>query len=383
MKRTAIALLGLVAALVGVTPAAATVLGTDNRTVIDDTTVFPSSAIGQLQINLDSEEVNCTAFLIDRNTILTAGHCLHTGGAGGEFASGAVFFPGRDGGSTPFGNCDVAQMFVANLWISNRSTADDWALAQLDCNVGDTTGWLRMKFLSNAQLANRAVTVRGNALDAQMKSATDQIRSVAAKTVNHKADADAAQAGSPIYQATGCSGPCVLGIHTGGNATTNRGVRITLGLIESLTEVASQNDPRPDGLIKVGNGAFAGNGEINGSGVGQVRDAHVRRGRSATFTARFQSDGDGPVDLRLKGTGGTNRISVKFFSGQTNITAAVRAGTYAINDLAEGAHRDIRIVATVAGNAPLGQNASITLMATSQEGAKYRDLVRANVFPQA
>ena len=383
MKRTAILVVGLIAALVGVTPAAATVIGTDNRTVVDDTTTLPSSAIGQLEVNLDGEELNCSGFLIDRNTVVTAGHCLHTGGPGGVFATSASFHPGRDGGSDPFGECAVSQIFVSSQWGTSSSVADDWGLGQLNCNVGDTTGWLRMKFLGNTALANRTVTVRGNALDGSMKTATDQIRSVAAKTVNHRADTDAAQAGSPIYQATGCSGPCVLAIHTGGNATNNRGVRITLGLIESLTELASQNDPRPDGLIRVGNGAFVGNDEINGSGVGQVRDANVRRGRSATFTARFQSDGDGPVDLRLRGTGGTNRITVKFFSGPVNITAAVRAGTYAVDDLTEGTHFDVRIVASVAGNAPLGQNASITLTATSQEGARYRDLVRANVFPRA
>jgi glutamyl endopeptidase len=383
MRRTAFAVLGLVGVLVGVTPAAANVIGADNRTVVDDTTTLPSSAIGQLQVILDGEEVNCSGFLIDRNTVVTAGHCLHTGGSGGEFATSASFHPGKDGGTDPFGECAVAQIFVANLWGASASAADDWGLAQLDCNVGDTTGWLRMKFLGNSALLNRAVTVRGNTEGGEMKTATDQIRSVATKTVTHRADTEPAQVGSPVYQPTGCSGPCVLAIHTGGNATNNRGVRITLGLIESLTEIASQNDPRPDGLLRVGNGAFVGNDEINGSGVGQVRDANVRRGRSVTFTARIHWVGVGPVDLKLRGTGGTTRISVKFFSGPTNITAAVRAGTYAIDDLAEGSHRDIRIVATVAGNAPLGQNVSITLMATSQEGARYRDLVRANVFPRA
>jgi glutamyl endopeptidase len=380
MKRTAIALVGLLAVIAAGTPAAATVIGTDNRTVVDDTTTLPSSAIGSLEVTLDGEDVTCAGFLIDRNSVVTAGHCLHTGGSGGEFATAATFTPGRDGGTSPFGDCDAERIFVASRWLTNRSAADDWGLIQLNCDVGDTTGWLRMKYMSNAQLANRAVTVRAPALDGQMKTASDQIRSVAATTVTHRADADAAQVGAPIYQATGCSGPCVLAIHTGGNATNNKGVRITLSLIESLTELASQNDPRPDALIRVGNGPFAGNGEINGSGVGQVREARLRAGRTATFTVRVQSDGTGPVDLRLRATGGTRLIAPRYYAGAANVTTAIENGTYAIDDLAPGQFRDIRIQVKTSGGARRGAKASFTVTATSQEGARYRDLVRANVY---
>jgi V8-like Glu-specific endopeptidase len=328
---------------------------------------------------------------VDPNTVVTAGHCLHTGGASADptWAEAATFTPGRNGIVQPYGSCGASGFVVANSWIANSVAAADWGLVDLDCQVGDTTGWLRMKFLSDAQLLQRAVTVTGSSTDTIMRTDTDQIRRVVGATVTHRADTDAAQSGAPIYQPTGCAGACVLAIQTAGcpgacaPPNGNRGVRMTLSLVESIAESASQNDPRPDGLIRVGTGPFVGDGEINGSGVGQVRDARVRRGRSATFTARFQSDGSGPVDLRLRGTGGTNRITVRFFAGATNVTSQVRAGTYAIDALAVGARRDIRIVASVAGNAPLNQRASITLTATSQDGARYRDLVRANVFPRS
>jgi len=392
-RKTGLAV-AVLAALWGVAPAAGqdgahpeTVIDGDSRTQVVDTTVAPHATIGEIEYVLNGVPGRCTGFLIDRNTVVTAGHCLHSGGSSGDWATSVEFTAGRNGATEPHPTCSSPTWNVSDGWFANANAAQDWGVVQLDCTVGATTGWMRMTFLADSALQDRFITVTGYPGSPKpagtMWTANDRIRSVTSTRVTHRADTSGGQDGSPIYRPTGCNGPCVYAIHTTDcvNCTPpngNRGVRLTLPVIETITEIASENDPRPDGLLRLGNGPFVGDGIINGTGVNQVRSATIARGGTATFTARIQSDGTGPVDLRIQGHGGTSYFAVTYFAGPTNISSQVRAGTYAIDDLAVGTHRDIRIVIRAAGNTPANARVGVTLKATSPSAPNYRDVVRAN-----
>jgi glutamyl endopeptidase len=78
-------------------------IGTDTRTPVTDTSTFPARAIGLITRNGGAW---CTGYLISKDTVLTAGHCVHPGDTGGPFYGGLLqFWPGRDGSDPRWGSC--------------------------------------------------------------------------------------------------------------------------------------------------------------------------------------------------------------------------------------------------------------------------------------
>ena len=76
-----------------------------NRFELTDTTSFPNRTHGQVFFTLpDERDFTCSGTVVTANShsvVLTAGHCIHEGGAGSGFATNWIFVPGyRDGSPT-------------------------------------------------------------------------------------------------------------------------------------------------------------------------------------------------------------------------------------------------------------------------------------------
>ncbi|RIK18768.1 MAG: hypothetical protein DCC52_15630 [Chloroflexi bacterium] len=67
------------------------------------TTVFPYSAIVELEIDFPYGSVLCSGWMIGPDTVATAAHCLYYSGLGG-WAQNVMAYPGRDGTLAPFGS---------------------------------------------------------------------------------------------------------------------------------------------------------------------------------------------------------------------------------------------------------------------------------------
>ncbi len=85
--------------------AAESVIGVDGRFWLRDrTTVYPNAAIGRIDFRQGGHSYWCTGTLIDADTVLTAGHCVHDGLSGADGWSTSVrFAPGAQGNQAPFG----------------------------------------------------------------------------------------------------------------------------------------------------------------------------------------------------------------------------------------------------------------------------------------
>jgi uncharacterized repeat protein (TIGR01451 family) len=133
---------------------------------------------------------------------------------------------------------------------------------------------------------------------------------------------------------------------------------------------------RADGLIRAGSGAFAGGNTYNSTGAGQTATATTAR-TPVRFTWRIQNDGNANDRFRLRGTAGTNRFTVTYRRGGTNITAAVRAGTFTTPRLAPGASTDVTVTVTPTRRARAGDTLTTTLTARSAASSTVTDTVRA------
>ncbi|REE99905.1 trypsin-like serine peptidase [Thermomonospora umbrina] len=210
------------------------IIGPDGRTpVTTGTTTYPYRASGRLTfVAPNGITYGCTAFLYDDNTVATAGQCVHYQGWNTNF----VFWPGQNGASTPYGSCG---------WLSAHVPAGfpdpeyDYGAVKLDCTIGNTTGWLGLRFQS-ASYNGTQVNIAGYPTDRPTGTMWQMSGPIAASTVRqlfYSIDVTGGQNGSAV-QMPGCGGYCAIAVHAYGlygGSPYNRGTRITDSAFNNYT----------------------------------------------------------------------------------------------------------------------------------------------------
>jgi dipeptidyl aminopeptidase/acylaminoacyl peptidase len=136
---------------------------------------------------------------------------------------------------------------------------------------------------------------------------------------------------------------------------------------------------QPDGSIKLGGGAFAGNDVYNTNGANQTRSTKAVRGQTKTFTVKIQNDGSATDSFGLDGTGGSGQWVVTYFFEGTNVTPQVVAGTFSLDDLAPRAAENVTLKIKPKANAGIGSSRSVLVTATSEADPSAEDTVKAKV----
>ena len=229
------------------------VIGADGRVQVLDTTQYPARAIGQIELT-DSfgDDYICTGWLIDQNTILSSGHCaFNPSPSGNAVIQSAQFFPGRNGGTDPFGGCAVTSVFSRSGWRINGQAKHDWAAMQLNCNIGNTVGWLGYFSVPGVnQLDGKTGRVEGYPGDKPFGTHWKMSGTMASRTdlnmIYYGLDTAGGQSGSPIMVANrpSCGGPCGMGIHSygaSGNPPLNSGPRINSTNFGLISDFADNN----------------------------------------------------------------------------------------------------------------------------------------------
>lgn len=219
----------------GATPSS--IIGTDSRFRVTPTTSFPYRATVLI---LRNGNLQCTGWMISKDTMLTAGHCVRSGGSGGSWYSGLTFRPGSDGGTAPYGTLTSRGTWALNGWLSSGSTEYDAAIIKLSSPVGATVGWYGM-WWQTAPLDGLFTRVTGYPGDkpSQQWMSYDSVRASATNNIYYQNDTVGGMSGSPVWQLRGSTaafcagGPCAMAIHTNGlygsglTASNNSGTRIT------------------------------------------------------------------------------------------------------------------------------------------------------------
>jgi V8-like Glu-specific endopeptidase len=221
------------------------VIQPDTREIVTDTTKLPARTIVLISFKPAGEAgfKNCTGTMVGRDVVLTAGHCVNAGGVTGRWHTTFTVVPGRNTATSPFGTCGVVRLFSLKGWFSadeEQRKLHDLGAIQLDCTVGDKTGWLPMQPVSGAPL-NLATLIQGYPCDKRPAGrqwvSRDTVREAIPGKLFYQNDTYGCMSGSPVLL-----GPSLAlsGVHTNGLHgsppwnSNNAGTSLTVARIREI-----------------------------------------------------------------------------------------------------------------------------------------------------
>lgn len=226
-------------------PGAESIIGPDNRVLVNPTTSFPARATTLVTFSAG----RCTGWLIGKDTVVTAGHCVHPGGGGAFYPTASYrVYPGRNGGSSPYGSCTARWLASVIGWTVNGDDQYDYGVIKLNCSIGNTTGWYGL-FWTTASLTGLPTIINGYPGDKPLTQwrANDLVRVTQARRVFYQNDTVGGVSGAPVYYNRAGCGQCSMAVHAYGVygsppfSTNNHGTRITQPVFNNL--IAWRNAP--------------------------------------------------------------------------------------------------------------------------------------------
>jgi glutamyl endopeptidase len=233
-----------IAAIRATTPAARiiqeSVLGFDSRFQVNPYT-YPERAVALITYN---GSAFCTGWMVSKDTLVTAGHCVHGGGATGRWGTTSAYkiYPGYSDGYAPYGACTPKELYSSSGWINTANGDADVGIIKMNCSVGNSTGYFSY-FVANP-VDNVAITINGYPGDKangtqQWGSKGTISRSTAAK-LYYDNDTVGGMSGAPVWVQNNNTA-WALGIHTNGDSLatggSNAGTRISQNVFDLITAV--------------------------------------------------------------------------------------------------------------------------------------------------
>lgn len=209
------------------------IIGPDDRVQITNTTINPYRMI----VHIEHRQGWCTGFMVSRDTVLTAAHCLYDYHKGaGWIGTPYTVRPARNGGTAPFGLCTgwASDTWVPTAWIATGQQRHDYGAVKMTCNIGDQTGWFNTFANDNYSQVGSSIFTAGYPQDkpyGTMWMVGGTVTTQNFDSMNFSNDLEGGQSGSPLYRynaPSGCSGYCAAGIvtnHAVSQAVGNLGVR--------------------------------------------------------------------------------------------------------------------------------------------------------------
>lgn len=213
---------------------AAIVGSTDDRVRITNTTVGPYCNTVYIYAHYTHNGVGYrgigSGFVIGPSAVATAAHCVYNTEYG--VADYIYIVPAKNGTLEPYGRENInapvlgENVIVSAGYLQSGSSADDWAIIELDSQIGNQTGWLGIRWQSatynNTYVYNTGypAAVTGyvqDDVDRNMFLGTGYVRYSAAKYLCGDWDATGGNSGGPVYIYDSNTGYTLIGILTAGS----------------------------------------------------------------------------------------------------------------------------------------------------------------------
>ena len=224
-------------------PQPESVIGADGRTQVANTRGFPARATVIILFG----GFQCSGWLVNANTVVTAGHCVAEGDGSPLFDRTtyeiAAGYNEDANPAAPYGVCRARRLYTNSTWKNQGRDDFDYAAIKLNCNVGNQTGFFGYR-RSVAQ--NNAVRVQGYPGDKPFGTQWQmggRVTVLDPRRVFYNLDTAGGQSGSPVWRNVNdnCT-RCGVAIHAYGTyggsppySNNNHGTRINDQVFQNIT----------------------------------------------------------------------------------------------------------------------------------------------------
>ncbi len=221
-----------------------TIIGDDERTKVEDTTVYPYSAIVFLEITWGLFNKKCaTGFMISDNVVVTSAHALYKKTYDG-IPKLIKAYPAKYGLINPYGSASAKAVGVCTEFVEYIDNSrpengnewpypyEDWGVVILDEPLGRETGTISLKCPTNDELndlkTSEGVNLCGYGASSEILNIYHQyensgsISAYSSDLIEYALDAIEGQSGSPVLNKDNFA----IGIHFGAYNDYNCAVRM-------------------------------------------------------------------------------------------------------------------------------------------------------------
>ncbi|UZD52700.1 trypsin-like serine peptidase [Bacillus halotolerans] len=221
------------------------ICGSDERANIQNTKIYPWSAICQLIITRsDGSRARATGWFNGKGTVITAGHCVYSQDLN-TWNKTITVIPGKNGSEEPFGQVSSENLWSVEGWTKDKDPNYDYGAIILPTQLGNNTGYFGFGVFSDSILINTKVNLSGYPGDKPNTqwAMYEKIESVNARKVEYMIDTIPGHSGSPIWFDEQNGQHYAVGIHAYGGCP-NSGTRINHEVFNNLMtwrELGNQN----------------------------------------------------------------------------------------------------------------------------------------------
>jgi V8-like Glu-specific endopeptidase len=225
----------------GPPPPFESVLGTDERVQITETTKLPFRLSASLLITAaDNSQWIGTGWFISPRTLVTAGHCVyikHSGVPGRDgFVKKIQVMPGRNGSTLPYGGISATEFWTVKGWGDQGLENYDYGAIILPAAFQAPIGHFGFGVFTDDVLLSAIANIGGYPGDKPSGTFwfdSRQVGSVKPEKVFYAADTAGGQSGACVYIVRNRKRTAVA-IHAYGGATANSGTRISAEVFANL-----------------------------------------------------------------------------------------------------------------------------------------------------
>ncbi len=199
----------------------------DNRVKVSDTTGGQWRNTVKLLITAaNGNSYIGSGFMIGPNSVATTGHCVYSTDSGG-WASSITVIPALNGTSQPYGSATSYNLECGGNWHDYTDNQDDWGIIRINANLGNSTGWLGLRWQSASYNGTTVKAVGYPGSDStHMYYGSGTVNSSSARTLSGDWYTRGGQSGGPVQSYYSSTGYTAIGIIRGHGSTYSDCLRI-------------------------------------------------------------------------------------------------------------------------------------------------------------